>query len=93
MDAIFYHEGRIRPAVAAVKSLASALAIGSGSAKSVAKAQPIIQIGASLGSSIGGLMRLPGLATYHTCCGGSRRRYCLDVQYPDRRCHLCNRIA
>ena len=57
MDAIFYHEGRIRPAVAAVKSLASALAIGSGSA--VGREGPIIQIGASLGSSIGGLMRLP----------------------------------
>jgi len=32
MDAIFYKEGRIRPAVAAIKSLASALSIGSGAA-------------------------------------------------------------
>ena len=32
MDAIFYKEGRIRPVVAAVKSLASALSIGSGAA-------------------------------------------------------------
>ena len=30
MDAIFYHEGRIRPVVAAIKSLASAFSIGSG---------------------------------------------------------------
>jgi len=56
MDAIFYNEGRIRPAVAAVKSFASALAIGSGS--SVGREGPIIQIGASLGSSIGQIIRL-----------------------------------
>lgn len=56
MDAIFYNEGRIRPMVAIVKSLASALAIGSGSA--VGREGPIIQIGASLGSSLAGLLRL-----------------------------------
>jgi len=56
MDAIFYNEGRIRPVVAIVKSLASALAIGSGSA--VGREGPIIQIGASLGSSIGQMIRL-----------------------------------
>jgi CIC family chloride channel protein len=56
MDAIFYKEGRIRPVVAGVKSLASALAIGSGAA--VGREGPIIQIGASLGSSIGQLIRL-----------------------------------
>jgi CIC family chloride channel protein len=56
MDAIFYKEGRIRPTVAVVKSLASALAIGSGSA--VGREGPIIQIGASLGSSLGSLLRL-----------------------------------
>ena len=56
MDAIFYNEGRIRPVVAIVKSLASALAIGSGSA--VGREGPIIQIGASLGSSIGSLLHL-----------------------------------
>jgi CIC family chloride channel protein len=56
MDAIFYKEGRIRPIVAAVKSLASALSIGSGAA--VGREGPIIQIGASLGSSIGQVIRL-----------------------------------
>ncbi len=56
MAAIFYNEGRIRPVVAAVKSLASALAIGSGS--SVGREGPIIQIGASLGSSVGQAARL-----------------------------------
>jgi chloride channel protein, CIC family len=56
MDAIYYSEGRIRPVVAAVKSLASAIAIGSGSA--VGREGPIIQIGASLGSTIGQIIPL-----------------------------------
>src|SRR6201995_5726687 len=43
--------GRIRPMVAAIKSLASSLSIGSGAA--VGREGPIIQIGASLGSTIG----------------------------------------
>ena len=56
MDAIFYKEGRIRPLVAAVKSLASALSIGSGAA--VGREGPIIQIGASLGSTFGQLIQM-----------------------------------
>jgi CIC family chloride channel protein len=56
MDAIFYHEGRIRPAVAAIKSLASAFSIGTGA--SVGREGPIIQIGASLGSTVGTLIRM-----------------------------------
>jgi len=57
MDAIYYREGVIRPVVAAVKSLASAFSIGSGAA--VGREGPIIQIGASLGSSIGQLIAMP----------------------------------
>jgi chloride channel protein, CIC family len=56
MDAVYYAEGRIRPVVAAVKSLASAVAIGSGSA--VGREGPIIQIGSSLGSTIGQIIPL-----------------------------------
>ncbi len=56
MDAIFYQDGKIRPVVAAIKSLASALAIGSGAA--VGREGPIIQIGASLGSTIGQVIRM-----------------------------------
>jgi CIC family chloride channel protein len=56
MDAIFYRDGRIRPVVAAIKSLASGLSIGSGAA--VGREGPIIQIGASLGSTVGQLIRM-----------------------------------
>ena len=56
MDAIFYREGKIRPVVAAVKSLASALSVGTGAA--VGREGPIIQIGASLGSTLGQLIRM-----------------------------------
>ena len=57
MDAIFYKGGVIRPVVALVKSLASAVAIGTGS--SVGREGPIIQIGSALGSTFGQLMRMP----------------------------------
>jgi chloride channel protein, CIC family len=51
LDAIYYKEGVIRPVVAAIKSLASAFSIGTGAA--VGREGPIIQIGATLGSSLG----------------------------------------
>ncbi len=51
MDAVYYKGGIIRPVVAVVKSLASALAIGSGAA--VGREGPIIQIGSALGSTLG----------------------------------------
>ncbi len=49
MDAVFYKHGNIRGQVAVVKSLASALSIGSGAA--VGREGPIIQIGSALGSA------------------------------------------
>ena len=57
MDAIYYKGGIIRPAVAVVKSLASAFAIGSGAA--VGREGPIIQIGSALGSTLGQIVRMP----------------------------------
>src|SRR6202051_1029690 len=57
MDAIYYKGGKIRPVVAVVKSLASALSIGSGAA--VGREGPIIQIGSALGSTLGQIVRMP----------------------------------
>jgi chloride channel protein, CIC family len=57
MDAIYYNKGIIRPVVALIKSLASALSIGSGG--SVGREGPIVQIGSSFGSTIGQLVHTP----------------------------------
>jgi CIC family chloride channel protein len=57
MDAVYYHQGKIRPIVAAVKSIASAVSIGSGG--SVGREGPIIQIGAAFGSSVGQIISMP----------------------------------
>ena len=56
MDAVFYKRGNIRWQVAVIKSLASALSIGSGAA--VGREGPIIQIGAALGSAFSQAIRL-----------------------------------
>jgi Voltage gated chloride channel len=55
MDAIYYGGGVIRPVVAAVKSLASAIAIGSGA--TIGREGPIIQIGSAFGSTLGQIVR------------------------------------
>jgi CIC family chloride channel protein len=57
MVAVAEKGGRIRPRVALVKSLASALCIGSGG--SVGREGPIVQIGSALGSALGQALRLP----------------------------------
>ncbi len=51
MDAVYYKKGMIRPVVAVIKSLASAICIGSGG--SVGREGPIVQIGSSFGSTMG----------------------------------------
>lgn len=56
MDAIYYRGGHIRWPVVMVKSLASALSIGSGA--SVGREGPIIQIGSGIGSVLGRAFRL-----------------------------------
>jgi voltage-gated chloride channel len=57
MDAIDYNNGKIRPIVAVIKSLASTLSIGSGG--SVGREGPIIQIGVAFGSTLGQLITMP----------------------------------
>ncbi|MBA2112961.1 H(+)/Cl(-) exchange transporter ClcA [Planctomycetes bacterium FF15] len=57
IDAIHYHGGTIRPVVAIVKSIASAVCIGSGG--SVGREGPIIQIGSAFGSTVGQLLHIP----------------------------------
>jgi CIC family chloride channel protein len=56
MVAVARNGGRIRPQVAVVKAIASALCIGGGG--SVGREGPIVQIGSALGSSLGQLAKL-----------------------------------
>ncbi len=56
MYAIYHNNGNVRGIVAVVKSLASAISIGSGA--SVGREGPIIQIGASFGSTLARMLNL-----------------------------------
>lgn len=56
MEAIALRGGRIRPIVAVVKSLASAISIGTGG--SAGREGPIVQVGSALGSTIGQKLNL-----------------------------------
>lgn len=59
MQAIALRGGRIRKRVAAAKIFASAVTIGSGG--SVGREGPMVQIGSSIGSSVGQLFKVPGV--------------------------------
>jgi chloride channel protein, CIC family len=56
MFAIYHNKGNVRGVVAVIKSLASALSIGTGA--SVGREGPIIQIGASFGSTLARMLHL-----------------------------------
>ena len=56
MYAVYHNKGNVRGIVAVVKSIASAISIGSGA--SVGREGPIIQIGASFGSTLARLFSL-----------------------------------
>jgi H+/Cl- antiporter ClcA len=69
MDAVYHRQGVIRPVVAVVKALASALSIGSGG--SVGREGPIIQIGSAFGSTMGQVLRLPVWQVMTLIAGGA----------------------
>jgi len=71
MQAIIKQGGIIRPRVAIIKALASSITIGTGG--SVGREGPIVQIGASLGSSIGQFFRVSStrLKTFVACGAAS----------------------
>lgn len=56
MEAVALHDGVIRKRVAAVKICASAICIGSGG--SVGREGPIVQIGSSIGSTVGQILKV-----------------------------------
>ncbi|MBX3351575.1 MAG: chloride channel protein [Phycisphaeraceae bacterium] len=56
MDAVIRRQGKVRPRLAVVKSLASACTIGSGG--SAGAEGPIVQIGAALGSGLAQLLKI-----------------------------------
>jgi len=56
MEAVALQGGRIRPRVAVIKSLASAICIGTGG--SIGREGPIAQIGSALGSTVGQVLHL-----------------------------------
>lgn len=59
MEAIVLRQGQIRKRVALAKIVASAITIGSGG--SVGREGPMVQIGSSIGSSVGQLFKVPTL--------------------------------
>ena len=69
MDAIYYKDGNVRMVVIFVKSLASALSIGSGA--SVGREGPIIQVGSGIGSTLGRIFKLPTWQTITLVAAGA----------------------
>jgi chloride channel protein, CIC family len=56
MHAVYLDNGKIRPIVAVVKSIASAISIGTGG--SVGREGPIVQIGSAFGSTLGQIVKM-----------------------------------
>jgi CIC family chloride channel protein len=69
MEAVALKGGRIRPRVAVVKALASALTIGSGG--SAGREGPIVQIGSTIGSTVAQLLKLSDERRRNLVAGGA----------------------
>ncbi len=70
MEAMALRDGRIRPRVAIAKLLASSLCIGSGG--SVGREGPVIQIGSSIGSTVGQFLKVNAQRTkIFVACGAA----------------------
>jgi len=88
MDAIYYREGVIRPVVAVIKSLASAISIGTGAA--VGREGPIIQRGTNHPDRRGDRLDTRpghpngGMAKDYSRCGRRGSRHRGDLQHADR---------
>jgi len=70
MEAVAWRDGRIRPVVAWVKSLAASITIGTGG--SAGRVGPVVQIGSALGSTVGQVLGLPdGHVRNLVACGAA----------------------
>jgi CIC family chloride channel protein len=70
MEAVAIKGGRIRPIVAVIKSVASAITIGSGG--SAGREGPMVQIGSAIGSTLGQLLDLSSERTSNlVACGAA----------------------
>ncbi len=69
MEAVYYNRGIIRPVVAVIKSIASSLSIGSGG--SAGREGPMIQVGASFGSTLGQWIAMPPWQRITLIAGGA----------------------
>lgn len=67
MEAVVLRDGIIRPRVAIIKAIASSITIGTGG--SAGREGPVVQIGSSIGSTIGQLLMVSGrrLRTFVAC--------------------------
>ena len=88
MNAIYYQHGKIRPIVALVKSIASAISIGTGG--SVGREGPIIQIGAASGSTLGQWIHMPARQRNTLIAAGATAGIAATFNAPLRRHYLCH---